>query len=188
MNVESNLVFAHSLFEHDMSDAHLIKPTGNSDLDQSIRTMQQKIVDEGEIPQYLEALAWMFVSKSKETQSDGWLNGAHACSDRLMTKWSTYSGSLLLESYLLLQEHRFSEALELAGELLKRDPTAQAHMIYGDIAFDIGRLELAADAYQQAMNTKPSAEAYMRGANLNWVLGEWGQGAFNHPFSQVDDQ
>jgi len=169
------VALAHPGHHHGDEDpeAYLQAPQSDTPIDRSILAFQHRLAERGETPQTLERLAWLFIEKARAEQDESILAGAHACSDRLASNWPDYEGGARLEAFLLLQEHRFQEALALAAEAVAANPSPDALLIYGDIALDVGDLETANEAYQRAMDLKPSSDAFLRGAKLNWAMGDY---------------
>jgi tetratricopeptide (TPR) repeat protein len=83
-----------------------------------------------------------------------------------------YAASRML-AVVLLSQHRFADAFELAQSLSARHPRdAWNHAVAGDALLEVGRYDEAFEAFDSMMKLRPDAAAYARVAYARELRGD----------------
>ncbi|MEM9532897.1 MAG: hypothetical protein AAGA23_18395, partial [Pseudomonadota bacterium] len=115
---------------------------------------------------------WELAAHGQRTGDPGFYRFALAIAREFQDRPRQRTEAVLLKGYALQQLHRFDEAYRVVEPLLASAPLASVHQLLGDIRLEQGRLEQAADHYQQQLNLKPSPAAYTRGAQVRFLAGD----------------
>jgi tetratricopeptide (TPR) repeat protein len=114
--------------------------------------------------------AW--IQKARETSDPGFFLNASACADLALVASPNDERALDLRAMVLLNDHKFGEARDVAESILKRDPDAvSAWGTLSDALFELGDLEEADRAAQRMMDLKPSLSSYGRVSYFQWLAG-----------------
>jgi len=120
----------------------------------------------------LERIGWFYVSQARTRSDPGLYTLAAAASDCIKKQHPDSAEAMLLEGHVLHSRHRFREAERVARRLVAMRGLWFDHALLGDALFDLGRLEEAADAYQEMMSQRPGPQAYLRAGKLRWTTGD----------------
>jgi tetratricopeptide (TPR) repeat protein len=115
--------------------------------------------------------AWLW--KARETSDPGYYLNADACVELALALSPGDRVALDLRTLVLLNDHRFKDARELAQTLVERDP--EAPMAWGslsDALLELGELERAERASERMLDLKPSLPSYSRAAYFKWLHGD----------------
>ncbi len=115
--------------------------------------------------------AW--VRKARETADAGYYLNANACAELLLELSPGNAHGRNLQALVLLNQHRFSEARDLARSILDGD--AANVMAWGslsDAALELGDDQAAFDAARAMMALKPNLPSYSRVSYLQWLRGD----------------
>jgi tetratricopeptide (TPR) repeat protein len=146
--------------------------TGDSRTDKEISRLQQQIRD-GRNPQlWLEQLGWAFVAKARESFDPGFYKLAEQCARCIEKRNPQSHEAMLLRGHVLQNLHRFKESETLARCLVQKRGLSFDYGLLGDALMEQGKLNDAAEAYQQMMNLKPDLRAYARAAHMRWLKGD----------------
>jgi len=114
--------------------------------------------------------AW--IRKARETSDPGYFLNADACADLLLEGSPDDELALDLRAMVLLNDHKFREARDIAQSILKKDPEAVfAWGSLSDALLELGSLEEADRAAQRMMDLKPSLSSYSRVSYFQWLAG-----------------
>src|SRR5688572_24098538 len=114
--------------------------------------------------------AW--VRKARETSDPGFFLNAGACADIAVAVSPTDKPALDLRAMVLLNDHQFREARDVAQSILKDDPEAvSAWGSLSDALLELGELEQADRAAQRMMDLKPNLPSYSRVSYFQWLAG-----------------
>jgi tetratricopeptide (TPR) repeat protein len=115
--------------------------------------------------------AW--VRKARESNDPGFYLNAEACASVVLARNPDNSLALNLRGLVLLNQHKFADARDLAARVLaKRADDAMAWGTLSDALLEMGRYEEAADAAQKMIDLKPNLPSYSRAAHLQWLHGD----------------
>lgn len=145
---------------------------GDSPADREIARLQERMRQTPESAPLLERLGWAFVAKARASFDPGFYYFAEQCAQVLESRQPGSPEGRLLRGHVLHQQHRFQEAEPLARELVTSRGLAADFGLLGDVLMEQGRLDEAAEAYQQMMDLRPDLHSYARGAHLRWLKGD----------------
>jgi tetratricopeptide (TPR) repeat protein len=117
--------------------------------------------------------AW--VRKARETSDPGYYLNASACADVVLDHSPHDNSALELRSLVLLNEHKFREARDVASSILAVE--ADRPLAWGtlsDALLELGDLEQADRAAQRMMELKPNLPSYSRVSYFQWLAGDTG--------------
>ncbi|HRI14161.1 MAG TPA: tetratricopeptide repeat protein [Verrucomicrobiota bacterium] len=153
--------------------AYALAPhAGDTSADREIRRLQDRVRQARDPGPWIERLGWAFVAKARASFDPGYYRLASHCADALEQRNPGSPEGQLLRGHILHQEHRFREAEPVARQLAKERGLAADFGLLGDVLMEQGRLNEAAEAYQQMMDLRPDLHAYARGAHLRWLKGD----------------
>jgi tetratricopeptide (TPR) repeat protein len=115
--------------------------------------------------------AW--VRKARESTDPGFYLNASACADIVLAMQEGDRLALNLRALVLLNEHKFADARDLAEQLLVKAPDdLMALATQSDALLELGRFEEAATAAQKMMDLKPSLPSFSRASYIRWLRGD----------------
>ena len=119
------------------------------------------------------AIARLHVREARLSGDPGFYTLANLALDCALSRDPADREAARLKAHVQLQFHRFS-AVEAQARQLTSDPQAgwMDWMLLGDALMEQGELDSAGDAYQRALNLRPSIELYDRVAWLRWLWGD----------------
>jgi tetratricopeptide (TPR) repeat protein len=115
--------------------------------------------------------AWVW--KARESSDPGYYLNANACADVALGLSPGNALALGLRALVLLNDHKFAEARDLAEATVDADPADP--MAWGNLSdalLELGDLERAGRAMQTMMDLKPSLPAYTRASYFQWLGGD----------------
>jgi tetratricopeptide (TPR) repeat protein len=81
--------------------------------------------------------------------------------------------SLNLRGLVLINDHRFADARDLAEQILAKDSDdVMAIGTLSDALLELGRFPEAAEAAQRMMDIKPNLPSYARASYIRWLQGD----------------
>jgi tetratricopeptide (TPR) repeat protein len=151
----------------------LAKPGGASTVDKEIEILQKTAAELPKKTDIWVLLGRAWVRKARESTDPGFYLNANACADIALDMKSGDPLALNLRALVLINEHKFAEAYDLAGQLLVKD--ADDVMAIGtksDALLELGRFDEAAQAAQKMMDLKPNLPSYSRASYIRWLRGD----------------
>ena len=145
---------------------------GTGPLDLEIQRLQREASKQGHPGMHLERLGWSFVAKARRSFDPGYYRLARAAAECMDSHRAGSVEARLLKGHVLHQLHRFAEAEDIARALVNERGSHFDYGLLGDVLMERGRLDEAADAYQQMMDQRPGPQAYSRAAHLRWLTGD----------------
>ncbi len=142
------------------------------DVDQNIARYQQAILQQRQSLANLEKLGWAFVEKARTSFDPGFYKLAEQAVACLMLKQPDDANALMLQSHILQNLHRFKQAEVIARQVVTQRGWWFEYAVLGDALMEQGRLDEAAQAYQQMIDQRPGPQAYSRAAHLRWLNGD----------------
>jgi tetratricopeptide (TPR) repeat protein len=113
-----------------------------------------------------------WIQKARESNDPGYYANADACVTLALDVSPDDALALDLRTLVLLNDHRFREARELAGGLLSKNPdSALAWGSSSDALLELGELEAAERAAEKMLDLKPNLPSYSRVSYLRWLRG-----------------
>ncbi|HET7539059.1 MAG TPA: tetratricopeptide repeat protein [Polyangiaceae bacterium] len=113
-----------------------------------------------------------WVQKARESNDPGYYSNADACVALALDVSPDDALALDLRTLVLLNDHRFREARELAEKQLAKNPeSAPAWGSASDALLELGELEAAERAAEKMLDLKPNLPAYSRVSYLRWLRG-----------------
>lgn len=128
--------------------------------------------DPGRVETWI-SLGQAWVRKARELAEPGYYKSAEACAAIALKLDPRSPLALNLRGIVLLNEHRFAEAQQLAEALLRTsdfNPTALG--LLSDAHLEQGRIERAEEAVQQMLAQKPNLPSYSRASYLHFLRGD----------------
>ena len=151
----------------------LLDPQGQQPLDARLRGLQARA---RRAPSKVEAwveLGQAWVRKARSSGDSLHYLSADACAQVALGLSPADRGALDLRGLMLLNQHRFEEARQLAQAVVDKAPEdAPAWGNLSDALTDLGRYRDAARAAQRMMDLKPNLASYARASYLLWLRGD----------------
>jgi tetratricopeptide (TPR) repeat protein len=118
-------------------------------------------------------LGQLWVRHGRTSTDPGAYLSAEAAAAMALSLQPEFSAALALKAVVALNQHRFSQARELARQSLRqRDDDLLAMAALADAEVELGALEDAAKTVQQMLDLKPNLPSYGRAAHLRWLTGD----------------
>lgn len=151
----------------------LREPKGQLAVDARIRGLQARVQNSPTKVDAWVELGQAWVRKARSSGDSLHYLSADACAKLALRLSPADRGALDLRGLMLLNEHRFEEARQLAQSVLDREPEdAPAWGNLADALTDLGRYNDAARAAQRMMDLKPNLASYARASYLLWLRGD----------------
>ncbi len=115
--------------------------------------------------------AW--VRKARESTDPGFYLDADACAKLALGQQPSFVPALDLRALVMLNDHRFEEARDLAQKIVDVHP--EDPMGYGslsDALLELGRFDEASAATQKMVDLKPNLASYSRASYIDWLRGD----------------
>jgi tetratricopeptide (TPR) repeat protein len=146
---------------------------GSTPVEKDIRAYQEsarKAADKVD-PWILLGRAW--VRRARESADPGYYLNARACADVVLDFAPQNRLAQNLVALVALNDHRFTDALDLADQILVADPEdLYALGTRSDALLELGRFEESAAAAQKMVDLKPNLPSYSRASYLRWMQGD----------------
>ena len=115
--------------------------------------------------------AW--VRKARETSDPGYYLNAKACADLAQDAAPSDRAATNLVGLVLLNDHKFDDARDLASQILARTPDDLLALgTLSDATVELGRYDEAIKAAQKMGELKPNLPSYIRASYLQWLRGD----------------
>lgn len=151
----------------------MAKPSSDTSADRDIERYQKTAQGNPEKIDAWIILGRTWVRKAREAADPGYYLNANACADLVLDMEPQNRMALDLRGLVLLNDHKFAEARDLAEQLLvKEADDLLALATLSDALLELGRFEEAAAAAQKLNDLKPSLPSYSRASHLRWLQGD----------------
>ncbi len=154
-------------------DLCLADPGGSSLVDKQLRVLQAgvrklKAKSDGWV---LVGRHW--VRKARLASDPGFYVHVEGCATAALDLEPGLVPALELRGLVLMNDHKFEEARQLAEEVLTREPeNVIALGALSDALLELGRYREAALAAQREMSARPGMAAHARGSYIRWLKGD----------------
>ncbi len=151
----------------------LVSVVGDSATDRAIREAQDAVRNAPGRARPLLRLAQLFVRKARESSDPGFYQQADDAVSRALRIDPDDLAAQQIRGLVLMQDHRFAEARDLARRAIARDPEqAVFYGLLGDAEMEVGHYDRAEEAYQRMIDLRPNLASYSRGSWMRWLLGD----------------
>ncbi len=114
-----------------------------------------------------------WVRKARWSGDPGFYLNVEGCAAEALRTQPGFVQALELRSLVLMNNHQFDSARELAEQILQRAPDSViGNGTLSDASLELGRYPQAAQSVQAQMNAQPGMAAFSRAAYLNWLKGD----------------
>lgn len=151
----------------------LAASTNNNAIDTALTKAQMRLHAENAKAEHWVATGREWIRKARYTVDPGFYLNADGCATVALQLQADYLPAQELHSLVLINNHQFAQARELAEQLLKLHP--DNFSLWGtlsDAALELGDYELAATAEKQQMRIHPGMAANARAFWLHWLNGD----------------
>lgn len=151
----------------------LSDPGGSGRVDREIKAIQKQLGAAAHKVDLWILLGRAWVRKARESTDPGFYLNANACADVALDIEPGDRMSLNLRGLVLINDHRFADARDLAEQILAKDPDdIMAIGTLSDALLELGRFAEAAEAAQRMMDLKPNLPSYARASYIRWLQGD----------------
>jgi tetratricopeptide (TPR) repeat protein len=114
-----------------------------------------------------------YIRQARVTSSAQLYRNAEACIAEALNIQPDLPAALRLRGLVLLNDHEFAKARDLAKQMLARDPDdALSWGTRSDAELELGDTTAAIESAQRMLDLKPNLPAYGRAAHLRWLQGD----------------
>jgi tetratricopeptide (TPR) repeat protein len=151
----------------------LAKPGGSTAIDRELARLQPLAEKQSGRPEVWVELGRVWVRKAREASDPGYYLNARACADLAQDAAPNDRSATNLVGLVLLNDHKFDDARDLAAQLLARAPEdLMALGTLSDALVEMGRYDEAVAAAQKMGALKPNLPSYIRASYLQWLRGD----------------
>ncbi|HKP56663.1 MAG TPA: tetratricopeptide repeat protein [Polyangiales bacterium] len=114
-----------------------------------------------------------FVQKARAKSEPDLYRNAETCAAKALELDPDHLGALRLQGLVMLNDHQFERARDLALKMLARkSEDALTWGTLSDAYLELGDMPAAIDAAQRMLDIKPNLPSYGRAAHLRWLQGD----------------
>lgn len=151
----------------------LSEPPGTSGVDETLRQRQRFVRGNDKKLDAWILLGRAWIMKAREASDPGYYLNASACADVALKLDPKSNLAFNLRGLVMLNNHQFAEARDLAAEILERDPRdSMALGTLSDALLELGQFAEASRIVQQMLDIKPNLPSYSRAAYVRWLEGD----------------
>jgi tetratricopeptide (TPR) repeat protein len=151
----------------------LAKPTGTTAIDRELARLQPVAEKQPAQPDPWVQLGRVWVRKAREASDPGFYLNARACADLALDAAPGDRPATNLLGLVLLNDHKFDDARDLASQLLSKSPEdLMALGTLSDALVELGRYDEAIRATEKMGQLKPNLPSYIRTSYLQWLRGD----------------
>lgn len=151
----------------------LSTPGGALPLDREIEKLERALDKSPDKSDAWVLLGRAWVRKAREASDPGFYLNAKACADVALDLAPNNRAATNLIGFMLLSQHKFDDARDLAEQLLRKAPQDMMAMgTLSDANLEVGRYPEATRAAQKMMDLKPNLPSYVRVSYLEWLRGD----------------
>lgn len=180
-------LFVGACARDDADDAEVVEPAdtgaadralalfpvrGDSGVDADLRDLQTRLAQLPKKHDLWVLLGEAWVKKARQSFDPGYYLHADAAAKVALSLEPDSRIARHLRGLVLLNNHDFKAAKELATTLTKEQPAdPMAWGVLADAALELGDVDAAAAAANAMMDKKPNLPSYARVSYLNWLTG-----------------
>jgi tetratricopeptide (TPR) repeat protein len=158
---------------NESQDLCLADPGGLTPLDQNLRSLQHEARKRSTLSGSWILIGGQWVRKARIASDPGYYVNVEGCAAAALALEPDPVAALGLRSLVLMNDHRFDEARQLALAILDRHPEDEIALgALSDALLELGLYEEAARAAQRQMNVRPGMAAHARGSYIRWLQGD----------------
>lgn len=151
----------------------LAKVGGTAGLDARITRLQAACRTQPEKAESWVLLGRHWVRKARESADPGFYLNASSSADIALELEPRNRAALNVRAMVLLNQHRFEQAREVAEKILADDPEdSMALGALSDALLELGESKGARDAANRMVASKPGLPSYGRVSYLSWLFGD----------------
>ncbi|MGC4092830.1 MAG: tetratricopeptide repeat protein [Polyangiaceae bacterium] len=151
----------------------LAVPSGNNPADLRLRKLAALVQTQPKRAASFIELGRAWVDKARDGSDPGFYLNANACADVALSLSPDDPLALDLRLLVLLNDHEFRAAKQLAESLLnKRPDSVTAWGSLSDALLELGEHEAAERAAANMLDLKPNLPSYARASYLRWLRGD----------------
>jgi tetratricopeptide (TPR) repeat protein len=166
-------LLADGLTTEEAQEICLEKPGGGLPLDDEIRRHQTQARALGGKPDEWIYVGRGWVRKARLSGDPGFYVNVRGCVDAALKVAPSNAAALELHGLALMNDHKFTEAREVAERTLAIDSkNVIALGTLSDALLELGRFDEAVVAAQKMVDIKPNMASYGRAAYLRWLGGD----------------
>lgn len=151
----------------------LAKPGGATAIDRELARLQPLAEKQPGRPEPWVELGRVWVRKAREASDPGFYLNAKACTDLALDAAPNDRPATNLVGLVLLNDHKFDDARDLAAQILARSPEdLMALGTLSDALVEVGRYDEAIKAAEKMGHLKPNLPSYVRASYLQWLRGD----------------
>jgi tetratricopeptide (TPR) repeat protein len=122
---------------------------------------------------YQNLLAGAYIQKMRETTDFDYVDRASRIVTQVLAVEPENYEARRLRSEIELERHHFAEVAELSRQMIAAAPDdAWNWGTLGDALMELGRYDVAAEAYQKMVTLRPNQSSYNRASYYRWVMGD----------------
>jgi tetratricopeptide (TPR) repeat protein len=151
----------------------LADPRGDGPLDSDLRRRQAAADHNPTRLDLWVAIGHAWMQKARADADPGAIRHAEAAAAVVLATAPEHTQARQLHAMVLVDDHRFTEARDLARAVLATAPdNVLAWGTLSDALLELGDFEGAVDAAQRMVDLKPGLPSYARAAWLRWLGGD----------------
>jgi tetratricopeptide (TPR) repeat protein len=146
---------------------------GERHVDKQITALQEKAKSQRDKLEWWFLLGQAWVQKARESSDPGFYLNANACAEIALEIDSKSPMALNLLGMVLLNDHKFREARDVANQILSiRTDEQLAYGLLSDAQLELGNFDQAVEAAEKMVSLKPNLPSYARASYLRWLQGD----------------
>lgn len=146
---------------------------GSSPADAAVDAAQAAVRQNPQKDDAWIVLGRTWIRKARESNDPGFYLNAAACASVVLGRDPESALALDLRGLVLLNEHAFAEARELAARVTAKHPDDPvAWGTTSDALLELGLYDEATEAAQRMIDLKPNLPSYSRASHLQWLRGD----------------
>ena len=147
--------------------------TSRADLERTIAGLEARIARDGATPMVAPRLADALLRQARVASNPGLAVRAEDVLRQALDADPTHYESTRMLGTVLLSQHRFREALDVAGRASRMNPGDGWNLgVMGDAHLELGEYDAAFAAFDRMMQLRPSAAVYSRAAYARELQGD----------------
>jgi tetratricopeptide (TPR) repeat protein len=156
-------------------DVCLADPSAGLPVDEAIREHQKLARKVPHKPDEWVLIGRGWVRKARRTADPGFYVNVEACATEALRVEPENIAALQLRALVLMNDHKFSDAKQVADAILLKQPGDTIALgTASDALLELGAFEEAADFTQRMISARPDMASYSRASYFRWLQGDTG--------------